>query len=491
MGIPRMPLVLVPLTEGEKQSDATLMTSKGVVFGNRSDFKMNTSIVHESGTLLLGVEDVNYLDHSFQPLNTQSGSQMAAQLNIDDMGNADDLDMDDDDAGGFEDSGADADFDDGSAANMDDDDGDGNIETMVGNSAAAAAAATAVSATATKDTVDLWTPLDPHTFSGEVPKPPRRIKTYRVPASVKASTTSKKASSKKAAATLPLENISDFCADTMMLMSGTRAAPRSGAHAPAYPEFAALFWAERKRRKEADKKANPAKDKQKHAGASAETWAAGAVGDLSAVSMAPEQAFDDDDDDDEVMFDGGDDGNDFDIVGLGDDLEMPHGLMADEPDFAAAGTGGAGATTYEDLVRAHIESYVAESKRYVIESDLSARLREWEDKVKPMLEEEATRVAFDIHAYGRTVLTKMPHAISQQKSKAKTLTFENAITAANKFEVSRMFLATLQLANNGNVEIINKTPQGEISDQSIHLKLISDNTLKEQFEVMNQLVLTV
>lgn len=51
MGVPRMPLVLVPLTEGEKQSDATLMTSKGVVFGNRSDFKMNTSIVHESGTL--------------------------------------------------------------------------------------------------------------------------------------------------------------------------------------------------------------------------------------------------------------------------------------------------------------------------------------------------------------------------------------------------------------------------------------------------------
>ena len=147
-------------------------------------------------------------------------------------------------------------------------------------------------------------------------------------------------------------------------------------------------------------------------------------------------------------------------------------------------------TTTKDLVRAHIESYVAESKRYVIESDLSARLREWEEKVKPMLEEEATRIAFDIHSYGRTVLTKMPEAIAKQKGKSKTLTFEKAITAANKYEVSRMFLATLQLANNGNVEIVDKTPQGEISDQSIHLKLLSNNTLVEQFAVMNQLVLS-
>jgi len=497
MGVPRMPLVLVPLTEGEKQSDATLMTSKGVVFGNRSDFKMNTSIVHESGTLLLGVEDAHYLDHSFQPLNTQSGSQMAAQVNMDgELGMDDD---DDADAGGFADAGMDDDFDDfgngDAAANME---GDGDdFQTVVGNNGSSSS--NPVSTAAEEAMIDMWAPLDPHAFSGEAPKQPRRIKTYRVPASVKAASTKKKSSKKAAAAAgLPLESISDFCADTMMLMSGTKAAPKSGAQAPAYPEFASLFWAERKRRKEADKKANPTKAKQQQqqtgaAGAAAansgDSWANGDAGDLSAVSMAPAQAFDDDDD--EGGFDGGDDdGNDFDIVGLGDDLEMPAGLMSDQPDFAAATAGDTGAMTYEDLVRAHIESYVAESKRYVIESDLSARLREWEEKVKPMLEEEATRIAFDIHSYGRTVLTKMPEAIAKQKGKSKTLTFEKAITAANKYEVSRMFLATLQLANNGNVEIVDKTPQGEISDQSIHLKLLSNNTLVEQFAVMNQLVLS-
>jgi hypothetical protein len=84
VAVPRIPLVLVPLTDSEKQNDSALMTSQGVVFGNRSDFKMNTSIVHESGTLLLGVDDVRFLDHSFLPLQSSSlgaaagaGSHMA------------------------------------------------------------------------------------------------------------------------------------------------------------------------------------------------------------------------------------------------------------------------------------------------------------------------------------------------------------------------------------------------------------------------------
>jgi hypothetical protein len=56
-----------------------------------------------------------------------------------------------------------------------------------------------------------------------------------------------------------------------------------------------------------------------------------------------------------------------------------------------------------------------------------------------MLEEEAKRVVFDIHVYGQTVLKKMPEQQKVSKSKFG-VTFENAITAANKYEVSRMFL---------------------------------------------------
>jgi hypothetical protein len=39
----------------------------------------------------------------------------------------------------------------------------------------------------------------------------------------------------------------------------------------------------------------------------------------------------------------------------------------------------------------------------------------------------------------------------------------------------------LQLANNGNVQIDNKTPQGEISNQSIHLKVLSNHESMHQF----------
>jgi condensin-2 complex subunit H2 len=369
VGVPRMPLVLVPLTEGEKQGDSTLMTRQGVVFGNRSDFKMNTSIVHESGTLLLGVEDALFLDHSFLPLVDRAASRLSGE------GGAADTSMaamgdDDDDNGGWADDGNDDDF---GAAMNDEDGGNGeeDMETVAGNNAGGDSAGsggahpTVTAATDAPEKVDAWAPLDPHAFSGEAPKASRRIKSYRVPTSVNAS-----AKKSKAAAMQPLSSISDFCADTMFLIAGNKSAPRSGNAAPAYPEFANLFWAEKKRRAAEGKSQNPAQVNQKSASTQGlAAWASADAGNLSAVSMAPEQAFDDYDGNDEDGGDfGGYDGNDddgFDMVGLGDNLAMPD--IGAAPDFAAAAGSQANkaAMSYEDLVRAHIESYVAESQRCV------------------------------------------------------------------------------------------------------------------------------
>ena len=40
IAVPRVPLELVPLGDDEKKNDSTLFTRQGVVFGNRSDFKV-------------------------------------------------------------------------------------------------------------------------------------------------------------------------------------------------------------------------------------------------------------------------------------------------------------------------------------------------------------------------------------------------------------------------------------------------------------------
>lgn len=63
-------MVLVPLEDCEKNGDSVLVNHSGQTFGNKSDFKMNTSIIHETGTLLLGVEDAQFLDQTFQAPNT-------------------------------------------------------------------------------------------------------------------------------------------------------------------------------------------------------------------------------------------------------------------------------------------------------------------------------------------------------------------------------------------------------------------------------------
>jgi hypothetical protein len=53
-----------------------------------------------------------------------------------------------------------------------------------------------------------------------------------------------------------------------------------------------------------------------------------------------------------------------------------------------------------------------------METDLSGRIRDWEARVKPMLDEEATRRQFDIHGYGRTVLGQIPTSQKGAKGNA-------------------------------------------------------------------------
>jgi chromatin segregation and condensation protein Rec8/ScpA/Scc1 (kleisin family) len=82
-----------------------------------------------------------------------------------------------------------------------------------------------------------------------------------------------------------------------------------------------------------------------------------------------------------------------------------------------------------------------------------------------LLLEEEQRPEFDIHAYGRTVITSMEQELRRHSLNPKSLEdtpdvsenkvdFQKVTRNCQQYEVCRMFLASLSLSNSGNVELV-------------------------------------
>jgi condensin-2 complex subunit H2 len=123
--------------------------------------------------------------------------------------------------------------------------------------------------------------------------------------------------------------------------------------------------------------------------------------------------------------------------------------------------------TFEELCRAHIQKFARGAEKYAAETQLSLRVGHWQERLNPLLLEEEQRPEFDIHAYGRTVITSMELEISRRslKSKSKSIDdtpdvsenkvdFHKVTRNCQQYEVCRMFLASLSLSNSGNVELL-------------------------------------
>ena len=95
-------------------------------------------------------------------------------------------------------------------------------------------------------------------------------------------------------------------------------------------------------------------------------------------------------------------------------------------------------------------------------------MRQWEDRIKPTLDQEEQREPFDIHVYGHRILHNFPRsaqeaAVTGRAAAANAaaepevlddaaldapdapLPFATLVHAPEKFQICRMFLATLQL----------------------------------------------
>jgi hypothetical protein len=126
--------------------------------------------------------------------------------------------------------------------------------------------------------------------------------------------------------------------------------------------------------------------------------------------------------------------------------------------------------TYSDLVRAHVAKFVETARNWASETRLSMRVRGWHDYLEPILEEQENRPHFDLREYEQSLLDELQ---SIQKTQSEdTVPFEKIVLEAvpsehrihvsadtsekeyiPRWDVCRLFLTTLELANQGSVII--------------------------------------
>ncbi|GAB1608290.1 condensin-2 complex subunit H2-like isoform X1 [Argonauta hians] len=436
--VPRRPMSMVPLAEEEKGSDP-LFSKTGELLGNRNDFRLNTSQVNFESCLLLEAS-ANYL--SGIPMSTSKETTTASSNMPTTTGNTEtntdtnDKDTDfnsNDDCPGFNDF-------------HDDDDDDvcppAENSPMISKDQTVQRiserlqekAAKIKEKLAKKKAADPWLCQDPYEPKSTTEKPFKKGKTFRVPEVI----TKKKQQSKKRKKEPvkeekkadSLEPIEDFISNTLFSYKHKL---QKNLRDSCLPEFEKICWkklSERETERKTEIKEMDAILEEKILSGEnvdeEDNYEAGP--DFSAAGGCD----DDDDNDDNIM--GPVLNLQDDLFDIEDDAPATDESKRDEP-----------VSSYEHLVQKHIENFYIGAQKYAQVTELSKRIAEWEDKILPKLQEEELHGPFDIREYS----TKMIKSLDV----GKKFKFCELMQGRPKFEIGRLFLSTLMLANTGNVEL--------------------------------------
>ena len=86
--------------------------------------------------------------------------------------------------------------------------------------------------------------------------------------------------------------------------------------------------------------------------------------------------------------------------------------LALDADLSAAGR------TFEELCKEHLDEYLRGADEYLQSSELTQRVREWQDKLEPILEEEDGHPSFDILEYGDRMLGSLEqHKVEEEEGR--------------------------------------------------------------------------
>uniref|UniRef100_A0A8C6H8M9 Condensin-2 complex subunit H2 n=1 Tax=Mus spicilegus TaxID=10103 RepID=A0A8C6H8M9_MUSSI len=143
--------------------------------------------------------------------------------------------------------------------------------------------------------------------------------------------------------------------------------------------------------------------------------------------------------------------------GVADDFLEPK-EYAEEPEGEMPGE--------TELVKRNVELFIATSRKLIQETELSQRIRDWEDKIQPLLHEEQ-HVPFDIHTYGDQLASWFPQL-------NESCPFSELLAGQPAFEVCRSMLATLQL--------ITQQPGLEAAVDTMSLRLLTHQQAHSCFQ---------
>uniref|UniRef100_A0A6I8NU63 Condensin-2 complex subunit H2 n=1 Tax=Ornithorhynchus anatinus TaxID=9258 RepID=A0A6I8NU63_ORNAN len=411
--VPLVPMSLVPPNEEEKKN-SPLYSRQGEVLASRKDFWMNTSLPHASGAFMLepatGPAPEEYLPPASQAGHTDlpatKGQEAEKEMpDISGCGtpvpvlNFSREERAVEAVGGSED-------EDGEVGGLPDED------LSVGDPGPGGPLKSPREhRNWQKEAMDPWQSLDP--FDSPEDKPFKKGKPYSVPHHVAESPGNKR----KRRGPSKLQDFHQWYMTTYADHSHGKAR-RKG---PTFADMEVLYWQHVKERLEVLRKL------QRRGGEGsgkklAEQW----LQQTQAEMCPPEE----------------DRAEDFLEQPEADDGLEPEDILTEEPELLADQALEPGmvveSLTYEDLVRRNVDLFIANSHKYVQETELSQRIQAWDDKIRPLLQEQERHGPFDIHDYGDRVVSGFGQLNTW---------YPFARLAAGKppFEVCRLLLASLQL----------------------------------------------
>ena len=123
--------------------------------------------------------------------------------------------------------------------------------------------------------------------------------------------------------------------------------------------------------------------------------------------------------------------------------------------------------TFEEICRSHIEAFARKAEKFALTTKLIDRINQWQSHLEPILEEEERKASFDIHRYSEMFLDSAIETRQENKRKSmdgsnennhqsgnpNIVEFKSVAEGCTQSDICRFFLASLSLANSGNLKI--------------------------------------
>ncbi|KAJ6226660.1 condensin-2 complex subunit h2 [Anaeramoeba flamelloides] len=109
-------------------------------------------------------------------------------------------------------------------------------------------------------------------------------------------------------------------------------------------------------------------------------------------------------------------------------------------------------TSYEELCRDWVDSFIKKRCVHLQESELSKRVTKWQEKIDPILDKQFQRPSFNMGKYSSKIIENFTNIDSHHILKD----LGEILKEKEKYNICRNFLSTLQLINDGNLILENR-----------------------------------